>query len=124
MSGRVLKDESELFEKNNVIEVMFLFYKSVIDIVLWDDFDIFVGFKFGDDILCYSIFVEDIIFILIEGIIIFDFKGNKSDFLELLINGLEILVFFEFDKVKMLDSNFDLFIGLDNMVKKLFSLIS
>lgn len=74
--------------------------------------------------MCYSIFVEDIIFILIEGIIIFDFKGNKSDFLELLINGLEILVFFEFDKVKMLDSNFDLFIGLDNMVKKLFSLIS
>lgn len=117
-SGRVLKDESESFEKSNVTEVTLPSHKSVTDIALRDDFDISAGSKLGDDILRHSTPAEDITSTSTEGTTTPDLKGNKSDLLELLINGPETPVPPEFDKVKTSDSNPDSSIGLDNMAKK------
>ena len=114
----VSKDESESFEKSIVTEVTLPSHKSVTDNALRDDFDISGDSELGDDILRHRTPAEDITSTSTEENTTPDLKGNKSDPVELLINGPEAQVPPQLDKVKTSDSNSVSSKALDNVAEK------
>lgn len=120
----ILKDESGSLEESIVTEVTLPSHKSVIDNALPDDFDISADSKLGDDILRHSTPAEDIEATPTERNTTPYLRGNKSDYVEVIINGPETKTPPQFDEVKTADSNSDSSYVLDNVVKKSPSLTS
>ena len=114
----VLKDEGGSLESSIVTEVTLPSHKSVTDNPLPDDFDISVDSELGEDILRHSTPAEVIDSTPTEGNTTPDLQGNKSDPMELLINGPETQAPPQFDDVKRAESISDSFQGLDNVAKK------
>ena len=114
----VLKDESGSLERSIVTEVTLPSHKSVTDNALPDDFDISADSELGDDILRHSTPAEVIESTPTEENATPDIQGNKSDSVEVLLNGPETQVPPQFDEVKTAESSFDSSHGLDNVAKK------